>query len=147
MGYELKSTDISPRRRRTLKAAVQLLECHAKLSPERRRSALARIRRAAQPVAEARRIIRQSAKDSAMGRMDIGTEVDHSHVQALRVRLIHRDHGIWPPHADLLAKLDRRVATCGMTKEEFKSAVAMIYGMKPALDPRFRKAEQQFERE
>lgn len=130
----------SKQRRRTLKKAREEIN-KAHLPPERRRSALARIHRAKQPVAEAKRIVQQYRTDRARVIVEPHQEIDLSDVQELRVKLIRRDKGIWSPHTDYLARMERKILAGEMTVEEFKKQSLVVLRMKPTLSKHFRKAE------
>lgn len=105
IGYETKTTEprppnsgdegpkskakVSDRRRRTLREAIRIIDATIPAHSERRAKALARVRRARQPVTEAKRIVasyrRKGAPDVEIAGLDL------SDVQEIRARLIRRD--------------------------------------------------------
>ena len=141
--YETKSTSLrSPRRRRTEKAAIELLDKEVRLSRKERNSALARIRRARQPIPEVRRIIIHSRRRAVSGDIrNSHDEIDFSDVQELRVKLIRRDGGIWDPQAVMLHRMDVDIGTEGMSRDQFQEQAGLALGMRQALPPRITKTQ------
>ncbi len=135
---------VSPRRRRTIKSALELIDRDTSLSPERRRNARQRIRRAAQPNVEARRIIEQHRKE-ALPNFDNET-IDLSDAQELRAKLIRRDGGLWNPQRRMIKNTERQIVTEGVTKAEFKDAAATVLAMPQVLGKGFRGAERTYRR-
>ncbi len=143
MTYEPKSTTPRSRqRKRTEKAAVDLLDREVRLSRIGRESAISRLRRAKQPTVEAKRIIAQAKRRAVAGQARNAHDgIGHADVQELRVRLIRRDGGIWEPQASLLREIDVRLATRGMTPKEFHERAALVWAMPRALPRRTMQAE------
>jgi hypothetical protein len=157
MTYEAKTTDLSsalcsedsptsnkaetPRRRRTIKDAEAMLDRELDLSPTEKRQAMMRIRRAPQPRREARRII-EHCRAGVVG--DVcrhnGT-VDLSDAQELRVKLVNRDDGIWPPQRTTLHELECQIAKGEITPAQFRAKAAVLLAMPQALPKSFRKVE------
>lgn len=129
---------ISPYRRRTLKRAKKII-AEGGIRGRALTEALESVRLARQPVASAKRIVECHKKKKLA--LDVGDEVDLSDVQEVRVKLIRRDGGIWPPQSTLLGKMERRILTEGMTPEAFKDSAAVVVGMKQALPASFLKQE------
>ncbi len=131
-GYKAKTTRAkSPRRRRTERDAISLLD---RLKGFDRRRAVERVRSAKQPVAEAQRILARIARNEVAGHV-VDDVVGHADVQELRAKIIRRDYMLDQPQAQLLARMDRMIASDGMTKDEFaKFATALLSeAMRPAL--------------
>ena len=118
----------TPRRRRTIKSAIELLDRELRLPHARRRQCFQRIRGARQPKREARRLIEQHRKQLARGL--VNGEVDLSDVQEVLVKLIRRDLGICSPHTHTLRRMERIILKKGMTKQEFERMAGTVLGMK-----------------
>ncbi len=133
--YKAKTTGVrSPRRRRTEREAIALLDGAQRLSGAARDHAIDRIRRAKQPAAEAKRILDHLARDAVAGIVQ-ADEIDFSDVQELRVRIVHRDLILDSPQASFLARMERDIAAKGMTKEVFLRRAEVLFSepMKPVL--------------
>lgn len=132
-------TEVSPRRRRTIRAAEAVLDRELKLPPTARPEALARIRRARQPVREAKRFIEHCKK------VDLGEtgrrDPDLADVRELEVKLIRRDGSIWPPQSTMLNRLASQTAEGLITAEEFRSTAAALWAMPQTLPKSFLRAE------
>ena len=139
------STPLSPRRRRTINKAIEKLDRDYRLPPGERVRAIRRIKGAKQPAREAQRIIEHRRKKAVQ---DIGEDqIGLSDVQQIRVRIIRRDHGIWPPHEDYLGRMERMVAVGEMERENFKRMAATVLKSIPqSLSKEFRKAEERLHR-
>jgi hypothetical protein len=138
MTYAAKSTTRSRQRRRTERSAIQYLDDHTQNFAWQRPKAIARIRLARQPIAEAKRIVDQADRRAVRRALQgndarPSAKVDLTDVQELRVKLIRRDGAIVEPHASLLRRLDARIATGAMTRGEFEDAVSRIWAMPKAL--------------
>jgi hypothetical protein len=121
---------ITRQRRRTEKEAINLLDKDGCLTPGRRKNAIQRIRHAKQPKAEVRRILWQFRQDTIRGLVSNDNELDLSDVQEVRVRLIQRDHGIWPPHTDYLQRMELMIIRGTLTPEAFKRMAATVLDRK-----------------
>ena len=133
--YKAKTTGVrSPRRRRTERLAIALLDDAQRLSGAARDHAIGRIRLAKQPVAEAKRIVSHPARKAVTG-IAQANAVDFSNVQELRVRIIRRDLILDSPQAMYLARMERDIATKGMTGSEFQRRAELLMSepMKPVL--------------
>ena len=137
----------SPRRRRTEKTAMELIDHELHLSHARRQKCLQRISKAPQPKAEAKRIIDQHRKDMVRGLCPVEGEVDLSDAQVLRVKLIRRDKGVWLPQSTMLGKMERQIVTEGMTKAEFQDAAEALLAIPQALPKKFRETEWELSRQ
>ena len=135
----------SPRRKRTERAARKIIKSSV-IPAGRRPVAYRQIRNAKQPVVEAKRIVNQQSVDRH--KLDIvqDQEIDLSDVQELRVKLIRRDMGIWPPHTDYLNRIEIDILTRGMTSDEFKRRSAIALNMEQPIDKKKRYAEWKFAR-
>lgn len=131
----------SPRRHRTVKTALALLD-HANLLPHERPFAVRRIRAATQPNVEAKRIIKHHEK-RALGERGKG-EVDLSDITELEVTLIRRDGDLWPPQSTMLQKIAWQIVEEGMTRVEFEAAAATLLTMPQVLPKSFREAEARY---
>jgi hypothetical protein len=67
--------------------------------------------------------------------------VDHSDVEALRIRLLRRDGWLDTPQMSMCRKLDRQIARGGLPWHEFNRLSRIIAGMKSALPRSMREAE------
>ena len=121
---------LTPRRRRTIKSAIELLDRELRLSPDKRQQYIQLIRRASQPKREARRLIEQHRKNLARGLVSDEKEIDLSDVQEVLVRLIRRDLGICSPHTNYLRRMERIILMDGMTRQEFELMAGTVLGMK-----------------
>lgn len=130
----------TPRRKRTIRTAKAIID-GSSLPIGRRRFAYRSLRRAGQPVREAKRIVQQYEADVIGVERDADQLVDLSDVQELRVKLIRRDYGIWSPHTDYLARMENDILTDGMSWEEFKRRSVVVMKMVQPLEKSFRKAE------
>ena len=61
--------------------------------------------------------------------------IDFSDVQTIRAKLIRRHCGIWPPHTDLLARMDRLVALGDLDRDGFEALAEAALSM-PSMMPR-----------
>ena len=145
MAYAAKTTGLgsvdsgdSPRRRRTIREAVELLD-EARLTHAKRLSALARIRHARQPKAEARRIVKARRRNVVPE--SANDDLDLSHVQELWAKLVRRDGGVWQPQSMLLARIERGIAGGTMGREEFERLAGVLLSMPQMLPKSFRKRE------
>ncbi len=120
---------VSKRRKRTEATALKVLT-EAGIPRGRRRNFTDRIRAARQPVVEARRIAQAIQRASLP---EIGDGLDFSDIQEIRVRLIRRDGGLWPPQTDMLANLDRLLASGELSHEIFENMAVTVLGMPQAL--------------
>ena len=100
------------------------------LTPSRRRNAIHRIRHAKQPKAEVKRTLWRFRQDTISGLVSNDNELNLSDVQEVRVRLIHRDYGIWPPHTDFLQRMERMILQGTMTPKIFKRMAATVLDKK-----------------
>ena len=125
-------------RTRTVKTAIQSLDAAVKLPALKRRQAIERLRNARQPIREVRQIVLSYSREAARG-SDVEA-VELFDAQALRVKLIRRDLGIWPPQSTSLAELERRIID-GITRAEFDELAAKIWAIPQALPETFRKLE------
>jgi len=155
MTYEAKTTDLpstsegpvvmsrpmTPRRRRTIKAAEEKLDNELDLTPEEKEQAMRRIRGAAQPIREAQRIIddRRSRTVENLGRYS--NELDQSDFQEFVVMLIRRDRVIYPQHNTSLNRLARDIALGKLTPDQFRKRAANVYAIPSALPEKLRRAE------
>ena len=134
MGYKAKSTrgnpSCSPRRKRTVKSAIERLDRGAKLPSVERQHAIMRIQRAKQPVAEARRIVDHWCRNAASVPIE---QVDLSDVQEIRANLFRKHGGIWEPHRTMLANLERRVVVGDVMPEDFREVAGRLVTLQPAL--------------
>ncbi len=130
----------TPRRKRTLQEAKRLVD-GSSLPINKRRYAYRSLRRAKQPVREAKRIVQRYEADKHKLNKEPLRAVDLSDVQELRVTLIQRDLGIWPPHTDYLRRMELDILTIGMTWDEFERRSVEAMKMEQALEKAFRKAE------
>ena len=135
----------SPRRKRTERTARKVINNSA-ISARHRAAAYQRIKKAKQPVTEARRIVEQYKADQYGLELVHDRDVDLSDVQKLRIKLIRRDKGIWSPHTDYLHCMERHILSTGMTKGEFKRRSATALKMEQPLSKKFRDAEWKFAR-
>ena len=126
----------TPRRRRTEQAAIKSLDGGIKLPAQKRREAIGKIRAARQPSREALRLVKMFHKET----LKPEREIDLSAAQVLRVKLIRRDGGIWPPQSTCLADLEHRIVA-GISKAEFTDTAATILAIPQALPINFRKLE------
>ncbi len=138
MTYEAKSTTRSRQRRRTERAAIQHLDDHTQGFAKQRPKAIARIRQARQPIAEAKRIVDQTDRRTVRRALQGNdarppAKVDQSDVQVLRVKLIRRDGRMVEPHASLLHRMEVRIATGAMTRDEFEDVTSRVWTMNQAL--------------
>lgn len=133
--YKTKSTTLgngrSRQRLRTEKQALALLD-EARLPAAQRLAAVERIRAARQPLAEARRIIERVRRLQLRGILE-GDGLDLSDVQELRVRLHRRDGGVWSPHADILARMERGIAAGDLDRPTFECMAATLLAMDQAI--------------
>ena len=137
MSYEAKSTNLKSRqRRRTEHKAVEVLDgAKAQLGGPRWQHAVSRIRRAKQPVVEARRIIARLDRDAAVGNVDIevidrvGGTIGYDDVQELRAQVIWRDGKLGNARRTLFSGMDRQIATRGMTRVEFHEAASRVWAL------------------
>lgn len=130
----------TPRRRRTVKAAKKVI-ADASYPSWKRSYAYARIRKAKQPVREAKAIVARHRADRHKIELTSGRAIDLSDVQELRVKLIRRDYGVWSPHTDYLNRMERDILSGTMTASELKRRSTVLFGMKQPLSKKFRKAE------
>ena len=136
---KLTSPAARSRRKRIEREAIQLLD-GVRLTPSRRKWAISRIREARRPTVEARRIVAQAARRAVELEVD---DIGHSEVQELRARIIRRDGLLDIPPAMLLARMDRIIATFGMTKDAFAQLATLLFSeaLKPALPDFLRRGE------
>ena len=127
----------SPQRRRTTRLAVEFLDQHCRLSGQKRKRALDRIKVAKQPKAEARRII-EHAQRQALRMATAPAGPDLSDVQELIAKLTRRDGGLWPPQSHMIQRLSLDVLS-GMNVDDFQGRAALIFSMPQAISPGLRK--------
>ncbi len=89
-----------------------------------------RIRNAKQPKSEANRLIRRLQGELVEGVFSNDNYLDLSDVQELRVKLIRRDRGIWPPHSDYLTKMEYMILDGSMTPKVFKEMSGLALNRK-----------------
>ncbi|MEL0108352.1 MAG: hypothetical protein VW802_15590 [Rhodospirillaceae bacterium] len=135
-GYEAKINRSRPvtrsrQRRRTEKAAITLLDKQIRLRALRRASAIKQIRNAKKPLTKAKQLIRHYSR-STLYKENTGS-IDLSDVQELRVKLIRRDGGIFPPQTDCLSKLEIQIIEGEVLKKEFQETAAEILNMPQVL--------------
>jgi hypothetical protein len=135
----------SPRRRRTLKKAFEIVDKIYRPG-ERRREAYESIRRSKQPVRRARLIAKDFLKEQSNIPINMDTDVNLSDVQELTVKLIRRDFGIWSPQREYLMKIERTIVTVGMTREVFETEAATLWSIPQILPKKFRQNEWLFSR-
>ncbi len=134
----------TPRRRRTVKNPEAMLDRELDLSRAERSQALARIRRAAQPIRETKRIIEQRRK-LALG--DVGRRdgnVDLSDLQELVAKVLRRDGLVSPLQSTMLKRLGRQIAQGSLTAAQYRANAAILLAMVPALPKKFRVAESSY---
>lgn len=73
----------------------------------------------AEKAAEVRRIL-EHARRNAVRAIGNGAGFDFSDLQELRVRLIRHDAKVWPPHADMLARIERLIAAGELERTGFQ---------------------------
>lgn len=135
MAYSSESTTLTPpiarQRKRTIRNAVNLLDQAVSIPPGRQRSSfLDRIRNAKQPNVEAKRIIAQVRREAAKGCCANDNALDLSDVQELRVKLIRRDKGIWPPQSDYLHRIERMILEGTMSTTKFQEMAGLVLNKK-----------------
>ena len=133
---------LSRQRRRTLKDAVAILDAEIPIMSERRMKAVQRVRRSRRPVTEAKRIVAAYRREGAP-EIEAGS-LDQSDVQEIRVRLLRRDGGLWPPQSTILHRMERGVALGTMSVPKFKAMAVMVLNMPQAFSEKFRIAEKRF---
>ena len=138
---------MTPRRRRTIKAAEEKLDKELDLSPAEKEPAMRRIRGAAQPRREAQRIVdyHRSRIVGDLGRNEVA--LDQSDVQELVVMLIRRDGVIDPQHKAILHRVARQVAQGELTPAQFRKQATDLLAIPSALPEKLRRAEARHLRE
>jgi len=103
-----------------------------------RERARLRVLNATQPNRQARNEIKcwQAQK---LG-LETAQEVDLSDVLELQIKLARRDGGIFPPHSDLIRRLEREVILDQVTRTEFKKRSAEILRLDMGLGSETRRA-------
>ena len=123
-----------------MKAAKKIIS-DASYPNWKRSYAYARIRKAKQPVREAKAIVARHRADRHKIEITRGRALDLSDVQELRVKLIRKDYGVWSPHIDYLKRMEIDILSGIMTANDFKCRSAVLMGMEQPLSDKFRKAE------
>jgi len=72
--------------------------------------------------------------------LETAQEVDLSDVLELQIKLARRDGGIFPPHSDLIRRLEREVILDQVTRTEFKKRSAEILRLDMGLGSETRRA-------
>ena len=141
----LTNNQPSPRRKRTERNAKAILN-DAPLTDQRRRAAYRHIKNAKQPIKTATKIAERALIDVDGQEIPVGSDLDLSDVQELRVKLLRRDFGIWPPHTDYLNRMEVDILSGAMTKQEFKRRSSVLLRMEQPLSKASRLAEQELSR-
>lgn len=134
----------SPRRIRTEQKARAIIR-EAPLKGDHMTEALRFVRGAKQPVREARRIVQRALTTKNGMEVPIGAELDLSDAEELKVKLIKRDLGIWPPHSNYLLRIMKDIISGSITKAEFERRSAVLLGMEQPLSKKFRVAEHKYQ--
>lgn len=130
----------SPGRRRTEEQAKSIL-MGIGLEDRQLTGAIRHVRKARQPIREAKRIgLRAYAAKKDLD-VPSGRKLDLSDAEELKVKLIKRDLGIWPPHTDYLRRIQKDICSSNITKAEFERRSVVLLDMEQPLSDQFRKAE------
>ena len=121
----------SRQRKRSEDTAIEFLKTVVGLTPKRRQDAIRRIRAAPRPLLAAKQIAAEVARRAA--KVDT-SQPDYSTVQELRAKIIRRDGVLDTPHALLLLRMDRNIATNDITLSVFDRLSEAAWGM-PCVIP------------
>jgi hypothetical protein len=132
MTYETKSTTPNTRQRqRTVKTAIQFFKDEVSLRGNAKKDAIECIENAAQPMTEAKRIVKKTKRDS-LGVKSRG-EVEKSEVDNLYSAMMKKAGCLFPsdPHAMLFYRIDDLFLEGDLTREQFiKMSVAIMEMLK-----------------
>jgi len=130
----------SPGRRRTEEQAKSIL-MGIGLEDRQLKGAIRRVRKAKQPIREAKRIAQRAY--AAKKDLDVpsGRKLDLSDAEELKAKLLKRDFGIWSPQSDYLLRIQKDICSGNITKAEFERRSAVLLDMVQPLSKEFRKAE------
>lgn len=130
--YERKNDHFKTRsraRQRSVAKALAILDSVKGLDPDKRLGAIQRTRQSKQPVVEAKRAVNLCRRNT----INIGDQISFADDQQLRVKIIRRHHMLDTPQASMCNRVDRIIATTGLSVDDFARYADITLSMDRAL--------------